>query len=285
MKKLVTLVVLMALLGGAGYLAVVEGIPRYDQLVAQREAVRREWAQVDTQLLRRYELIPNLLATVKGYASHEEKILLEVADAHAGYLKARTQDARLQAAYQTEKSLQSCMRYAIASYPDLKANHVFLQLMRSLENTEDQIARARMSYNQAVSELNTTTQSAIGGLVAGLSGIEEVSYYNPPSETTELPRVGFRPDTGAAPTPAQPAGAGQAGVRALSIAGFVEGARGPESAIVQFPGGSQRVVKVGDEILELRARVKLIDGAGVTFEESSLDDKGASVTQLVRVDR
>jgi LemA protein len=283
MKKLGCLVVLVALIGSVAYLGFKFVAPRYDRLVSEREAVRREWAQVDTLLQRRYDLIPNLVETVKGYTDHEAKLLTEIADAHSGYLKARSQNERMQAAYKAEAALGSATRLVMASYPQLRADAMFGKLMGSLENTEEQIARQRMVYNEVVAAFNADCQTLLGQVVSRIGSFEQAEYYNPPTETAALPRVDFanrNPDQAAS-------AASQAAltVRSLVVTGMVDGPHGPEGAIVQFPDHSQRILKVGEEVLELRARVKLVDARGVTFEERTLDEKGAPVTRVVRVDR
>ena len=296
-KKSRVLAVFLTLLvvGAFTYVGIRWVTPRYDELVRQREEVRKEWAQVDALLQRRFNLIPNLVRTVKGYAGHEASLIKEVADSHTGYLKARSRNARIKAAYKVERSIGRCMIWGMR-FPRLKADTTFLSLMRSLEGAEDAVARQRMAYNSAVATLNTNVNSAFGGLVAGLSDIEEAAYYNPPKAAAEVPRVDFSESGGSSDSSgasaAQPALKKPAlkkpaplSVRDLNIVGLVRQGSRADQAILRFPDGSTRVVRRGQSILELRARVESIDASGVTFEELTIKPDGRSVRRRVRVTR
>lgn len=173
-----------------GYQGFAWAGPQYDEMVAQREAVRREWAQVDTQLQRRYDLIPNLVETVSAHADHETELLTDIAEAHAGYVRAESREEKIQASYAAERSLRSVTVLG-ARYPQLQASQGFNRLMSELATAEDRIADRRMKYNDAVAVLNTEVQSVGGSMVAAITGIEVAEYYNPPVAADQVPVVNF----------------------------------------------------------------------------------------------
>jgi LemA protein len=162
-------------LGGAICLVVVLVIAwalmTYNKLVRQRNQVDAAWAQIDVQLKRRYDLIPNLVETVKGYAAHERGTLDAVIQARNSAVGAAGQApaARAQAENMLTQTLGRLFALAEA-YPDLKANQNFLGLQNELANTEDKIAYARQFYNSAVQTYNTSTQSIPTNIIAGVGG-------------------------------------------------------------------------------------------------------------------
>jgi LemA protein len=149
----------------------------YNQLVSLREQVRSAWAQIDVALKRRHDLIPNLVETVKGYASHERQTLENV-------IAARNRAASLAGAsardrVEAEGALSGALRqlFAVAeAYPDLKANANFLELQRELTGTENQIASQRQGYNALVARYNTTLQSFPMNLMAGAFGFTAMPF-------------------------------------------------------------------------------------------------------------
>src|SRR3989440_3884746 len=143
----------------------------YNKLVRQRNQVDAAWAQIDVQLKRRYDLIPNLVETVKGYAAHERGTLDAVIQARNSAVSAAGQGPAARA--QAENALAQTLGrpFALAeAYPNLKANQNFLGLQNELANTEDKIAYARQFYNSAVQTYNTSTQSIPTNIVAGFGG-------------------------------------------------------------------------------------------------------------------
>jgi LemA protein len=175
-SALVILVVL-AVIVGALLLYVVA---TFNKLVRQRNQVESSWAQIDVQLRRRHDLIPNLVETVKGYAAHERQTLEAVIAARQGAVDA--QQAGAAPAQQAEKEnvlTRSLGRlFALAeSYPDLKANQNFLQLQSELVSTEDKIAYARQFFNTAVQTLNTSVESVPSNVVAGIAGVKKREYF------------------------------------------------------------------------------------------------------------
>jgi LemA protein len=147
------------------------GLMTYNRLVRQRNQVDAAWAQIDVQLKRRYDLIPNLVETVKGYAAHERGTLDAVVQARNSAITVAQQGPAARA--QAENALTQTLGrlFALAeAYPNLKANENFLGLQSELANTEDKVAYARQFYNSAVQTYNTSTQSIPTNIVAGVGG-------------------------------------------------------------------------------------------------------------------
>ncbi|HZN75769.1 MAG TPA: LemA family protein [Micromonosporaceae bacterium] len=155
-------------------------ISTYNRLVRQRNQVRASWAQVDVQLVRRYDLIPNLVETVKGYAAHERSTLEAVVSArNTAMAAAGTPGGTADRAAAENVLTQALGRlFALAeAYPDLKANQNFAALQAELANTEDKISYSRQFYNSAVQTLTNSIQSFPSSLVAGLGKFEPPAYF------------------------------------------------------------------------------------------------------------
>ena len=163
---LIALVVVLAL-----YVVVT-----YNGLVRLRNRIQNAWAQIDVQLRRRYDLIPNLVETVKGYAAHEKGTFQAVTDARANAINAQGPAAQAEAENMISGALKSLFAVSEA-YPDLKANQNFLSLQEELSGTEGRIAYARQYYNDAVLRLNTKIQSFPSNLLAGMFGFKEHEYF------------------------------------------------------------------------------------------------------------
>jgi LemA protein len=158
-------------------LVVLGGILSYNRFVSQRNLVRDAWANIDTELRRRYDLIPNLVETVKGYASHEREVFENVTKARAMATAATGSPAEQAAA---EGPLVSALRqlFAVAeNYPDLKANQNFLALQSELSNTEDRLQTARRFYNANVRDYNRRVQSFPSKVIAGWFGFKEEQFF------------------------------------------------------------------------------------------------------------
>lgn len=162
----------------------------YDSVIAMDETVKSSWAQVENQLKRRYDLIPNLVETVKGYATHEKELFENIANARTKYFQAGTVKDKLQASNQLEGFL-SRLLVLKETYPDLKANESFLKLQDSLEGTENRIAVERMRYNDAVKMLNTYIRTFFGRFFASFAGVTAAEYYEVPDAEKEAPKVKF----------------------------------------------------------------------------------------------
>ena len=152
-------------------------IGTYNGLVRLRQHVRESWSGIDTELKRRYDLIPNLVETVKGYAKHEKEVLESVVAARSKALASTGSPA---AQSRDENSLVGSLNKLLAvseSYPDLKASQNFLQLQVELANTEDRIQAARRFYNANVRDLNTRVESVPSNMVANMFGIKGEEYF------------------------------------------------------------------------------------------------------------
>ncbi|HZQ28899.1 MAG TPA: LemA family protein [Acidimicrobiales bacterium] len=158
-------------------LLVLGGVVSYNRFVSQRNTVRSSWANIDTELKRRYDLIPNLVETVKGYASHERETLEAVTQARAAAVAATGTPAEQSAA---EAPLVGALRQLFAvseRYPDLKANQNFLSLQAELANTEDRLQAARRFYNANVQDYNRRVQSFPSALVARQFGFKDEQFF------------------------------------------------------------------------------------------------------------
>jgi LemA protein len=165
----------------------------YNALVRSRNRVDNAWSQIDVQLKRRYDLIPNLVETVKGYAAHEKGTLEAVTNARANAISAQqTGDVAQQA--QAENALSGALKSLFAvseAYPDLKANQNFLQLQEELTSTEDRIAYARQFYNDSVLNYNNSIQTFPRNTLAGLFNFEKREFFEGAPEETGPVKVQF----------------------------------------------------------------------------------------------
>lgn len=162
----------------------------YNTTISLEEQVKSQWAQVDVQLKRRYDLIPNLLETVKGYAAHEKELLTTLAQTRTAYFNAATPGEQVKAANRLEGALSRLLMLK-ETYPDLKSNENFLRLQDSLEGTENRIAVERKRYNDAVRELNTYVRGIPGKWWASMTGVQTAEYLEIPEEEKALPKVNF----------------------------------------------------------------------------------------------
>jgi len=174
------LVLLAAMLGGCGY----------NTMVAMKERVEAAWAQVENQLQRRNDLIPNLVEVTKGYATHEREIFDHVADARARLIAGGSRDQRIDAANDLSGALGRLLALA-ERYPDLKANQQFARLSDELAGTENRIAVERMRYNDAVREYNAYIKSVPAVVYARAFGFQPQQYFEAPEEAKKVPKVDF----------------------------------------------------------------------------------------------
>jgi LemA protein len=165
-------------------------IKGYNNVIAMDENVKGKWAQVENQLKRRYDLIPNLVETVKGYAAHEKELFENIAEARTKYFQAKDVKDKIAAANRLEGVLSRLLLLQ-ERYPELKANESFLKLQDSLEGTENRIAVERKRYNEAVQMLNTYIRTVFGRFFAALAGIGPAEYYEVPEAEKEAPEVKF----------------------------------------------------------------------------------------------
>jgi LemA protein len=162
----------------------------YDNVIAMDENIKGSWAQVENQLKRRYDLIPNLVETVKGYAAHEKELFENIANARTKYFQANSVNDKVQASTQLEGFLSRLLVLREA-YPQLKANQNFLKLQDSLEGTENRIAVERKRYNDAVQILNTYIRTFFGRFFATFAGVSKAEYYETPEAEKAAPQVKF----------------------------------------------------------------------------------------------
>ena len=176
-------------------LLVTWGIGAYNGLVNLRNRVANGWAQIDVQLKQRADLVPNLVQTVKGYASHESTVLEEVTKARADVAQAQAaggdqMQARADAEQQLGQSLVTLMARAEA-YPELKANQNFLDLQRQLKDLEDKIAYARQFYNDVVQKFNTRIETVPSNIIASLFHFRQAQYFQADEGSRQAPVVDF----------------------------------------------------------------------------------------------
>src|SRR5436190_3312808 len=162
----------------------------YNRFVGQEEAIKAQWAQVQNQLQRRNDLIPNLVETVKGYATHEESVYKDIADSRSRLLAAKSPEETIQAANQQTTALGRLLAIS-ENYPQLRANEQFNRLMDELSGTENRIAVERMRYNERIQEYNTGRRQFPSNLTARVFGFKEYPVFNAPPEAKRVPKVDF----------------------------------------------------------------------------------------------
>ncbi len=163
----------------------------YDKAVTMDENVNEAWSNVDTALQRRFDLVPNLVNTVKGYAEHEKGIFENLANARKEYFSKSSKAGKIEAANEFSSALSRLLMLQ-ENYPDLKANQNFLSMMDSLEGTENRINVARTRYNEAARALNTYRRSLFGRFFCSIAGVDEAEYFEADQQArTEVPEVNF----------------------------------------------------------------------------------------------
>jgi len=162
----------------------------YNKFTSQEEAVKSSWSEVQNQLQRRNDLIPNLVETVKGYAAHEEGILKDVAESRSRLLAAKSPEETIQAANQQTSALGRLLA-VVENYPNLKANEQFNRLTDELAGTENRIAVARKRYNDNVQAYNTSRRQFPGVITNKMFGFKDYPYFEAPPAATQVPKVDF----------------------------------------------------------------------------------------------
>ena len=162
----------------------------YNRFVTQEEAIKAQWSQVENQLQRRNDLIPNLVETVKGYAQQERDVFGQIADSRAKLAGVRTPDETIKAANEQSAALARLL-VVVENYPQLRSNESFNRLMDELSGTENRIAVERMRYNERVQEYNTSRRRFPSNVTASLFGFKEYPFFNAPPEAERVPRVNF----------------------------------------------------------------------------------------------
>ncbi|MFH1190492.1 MAG: LemA family protein [Candidatus Omnitrophota bacterium] len=163
----------------------------YNSIVSKNEIITAKWAQVDNQLQRRNDLIPNLVGSVKGYAAHERTVFEDVTRARSQWAAANTIDDKVKAASGMDGALGRLIAVA-ENYPQLKADGTFLHLMDELSGTENRIAVERMRYNEAVMDFNITVRRFPGNIVAAMFGYKPATqYFKAEDKARAVPEVKF----------------------------------------------------------------------------------------------
>jgi LemA protein len=189
-KGIKTLLIVIGVIVVFGIIILSWGIGNYNRAVTMDERVDSQWAQVENQLKRRYDLIPNLVETVKGYATHEKELFENIAKMRTLYFQAKSVGQKIKASQGLEGVLSRLLLLKEA-YPQLKANESFLKLQDSLEGTENRIAVERKRYNDAVRAINTYRRTFFGRFFTAMAGVEKGEYYEPPEAEKALPKVKF----------------------------------------------------------------------------------------------
>lgn len=184
-------IIALLVVGGLAVLAVLVLVGIYNRLVRQRNQAENAWSQIDVQLKRRHDLIPNLIETVKGYMSHERETLESVTRARNLAAQASGPEQQIAAEQQLSGALGRLM-VVVEQYPDLKANQNFLALQEELTSTENKIGFARQAYNDSVMTLNTSIESFPSNVIAGTFGFTKKPFFEiTDSREREVPKVQF----------------------------------------------------------------------------------------------
>ena len=162
----------------------------YNRFVGQEEAIKTQWSQVENQLQRRNDLIPNLVETTKGIAQQEKDVFGQIADSRAKMAGARTPDEQIQAANQQSAALARLL-VVVENYPQLRSSESFNRLMDELSGTENRIAVERMRYNERVQEYNVSRRSFPSNITASIFGFKEYPLFNAPPSAEQVPKVNF----------------------------------------------------------------------------------------------
>jgi LemA protein len=162
----------------------------YNTFVSQEEAIKAQWAQVENQLQRRNDLIPNLVESVKGVAQQERDVFGQIAESRAKLSGAQTPEQRMQAANEQSAALARLL-VIVENYPQLKSNEQFARLMDELAGTENRLAVERMRYNERVQAYNTSRRQFPSNVTAGIFGFKEYPLFNAPPESERVPKVDF----------------------------------------------------------------------------------------------
>ncbi|RLC46949.1 MAG: LemA family protein [Candidatus Cloacimonadota bacterium] len=182
MKKIIWIIIIIVI--------ILIGISKYNSFVRIRVEVDNKWAEVENQLQRRYDLIPNYVNTVKGYAEHEKEVFIKVTEARSKVGQASSREEKINANNELSGAL-SRLLVVIEKYPDLKANVNFIRLQDELSGTENRLAVARKRYNEIVSSYNQRIMVFPNNLIAKIFGFKQEAFYKTPEEAKTAPKVEF----------------------------------------------------------------------------------------------
>lgn len=183
---IVVLVIVLAIVATVGIFV----ISPYNKLTRMDVQTEQSWSEVNNQLQRRNDLIPNLVNTVKGYATHEKELFEHIADARAKLAGAANIPDKIQASNEMS-GLLSRLLVVVENYPQLKANENFMRLQDELAGTENRLAVARTRYNQAVGEFNTAIRAFPSNVIAGIFGFTAKQFFEVPEAAKQVPQVQF----------------------------------------------------------------------------------------------
>ncbi len=190
MNFMKALLVFVVLLIGSGVLVGGCALSGFNNARTLDEGVESKWKEIDSQLQRRFDLIPNLVATIKGVTAQEKEVFLGIAEARTSYRKADTVNGKAKAAGLFQSALRGLV-LNIEKYPNLKSNENFLKLQDTIEGTENRLNVARKNYNDAVRELNTFVRRFPGSVYAGWAGVDKAEYFEVSEEAQATPKVDF----------------------------------------------------------------------------------------------
>ena len=162
----------------------------YNRFVSQEEAIKTQWAQVENQLQRRNDLIPNLVETVKGVTQQEKDVFGQIAESRARLAGAQTPEQRMQAANEQSQALARLL-VVVENYPQLRSSESFNRMMDELAGTENRLATERMRYNERVQEYNVSRRRFPSNITASIFGFKEYQLFNAPPEAERVPKVNF----------------------------------------------------------------------------------------------
>jgi LemA protein len=189
-SKKKTLIIVLAVIAVLVIAAYSFFAGNYNKFVSLDQGVKNAWSQVENQLQRRYDLIPNLVETVKGYAKQEKDVMVQVTEARAKVGGAGNVPDKISANNELSGALSRLM-VIVEKYPDLKSNQNFMHLQDELAGTENRIAVERMRYNEAVKIYNQTIKSFPANLLAGMFGFKDAAFFEAPKEAKEAVKVKF----------------------------------------------------------------------------------------------
>ena len=189
-KQFKVILIVLGIILVVGFMLLGTIISGNNRVITMDENVKGKWAQVENQLKRRYDLIPNLVETVKGYAAHEKELFENIAQARTLYFQAKDVKGKINASNQLEGVLSRLLLLQ-ERYPVLKANESFLKLQDSLEGTENRIAVERKRYNESVQILNTYIRTFMGRFYGMVAGVQSAEYYKVPEAEQAVPTVKF----------------------------------------------------------------------------------------------
>lgn len=177
-------------IGGILLIIIIWFFTTYNKLINLRNKKDDQWSQIEVELKRRADLLPNLVETVKGYAKHESSTLEEVISARNTYLSANTPEDEMKASGAITDVLSKLFALS-ENYPDLKANQNFLSLQNDLKETEDKISYARQFYNDAVLSYNNKVEMVPSNIVAGITNFKKATFFEVDNKDKEVPNVSF----------------------------------------------------------------------------------------------